>query len=164
MMPISARSAENPFQGQIFSLMGSHFAKTVGGVSMETPSWKAVDTGVDNAYRRSQEKRKELRKLHKLGFHRPERQRIRGGNSVVSIQISKLSDAEFKLLQEKLKLMPEKKRVKITHDMQKPLTTILGNELAYALIEAKPDMKKIIELSDPIPDVEKRIAAMKKGE
>lgn len=126
--------------------------------------WTDLSAGTGNAYRRVQEKRKELRAEHKLGFHRPAKVKTRGGNSIVSIKISKLSKDEFALLKKKMELLPEKKRVEIKHDWTQPLTTVLGTELAYALIEAEPDMKKIIMLADPIPDIEKRIRSIKKGE
>ncbi len=163
MMLTYVQCVESPSQGLITTCTDNHIARSVGGKLMEQ-TWTGISADAGNAYRKVQEARKELRRAHHLGFHRAQRQQIKGGNSIVSIKISKLSDEEFALLREKMQLLPEKKRVDIKHDLTKPLTQVLGVELAYAIIEVKPDMKKIAALAEPIPDIEKRIAKIRNGE
>jgi hypothetical protein len=154
--------AENRLPDLITMSMVNHSVKNAGGIVLESQKWTGTSVGAGNAYKKVQEKRKELRKEHKLGFQKPVRTQRGKGNSIVSTKISKLSNEEFALLKTKIGLLPEKKRVEIKRDWTQPLTTVLGTELAHAIIEAKPDMKKIIMLADPIPDIEKRITSLKK--
>lgn len=98
-----------------------------------------------NDYAASKAARRQLRREHRLGFHRPPKRNRAKGNSIVSIPIDELTDAEFELLQKKISVLG----VGIEHNWIWSIRDLVGNELAYALIEAAPDMEKIQSLVTP---------------
>lgn len=102
-----------------------------------------------DAYRRSKELRKEIRKAHNLGFHKkrtgPKFNRFTGC-SIVSMPMNMLRDHEYKMLLEKLTVLPEWRPVNVDRHSEKSICDLLGNDLAYALIEITPDKEKIMQL------------------
>lgn len=134
-------------------------AKVVNGKSLCI--WCAKRCLPDDSYQTSHKLRKEIKKAHNLVFHQKrtcddiDRSK---SVSIVSMQVNKLRDCEYDLLVHKLNLLPEKKRVQFDRKSSKIVKNVLGDELAYALIELIPDTKRIAELSKFIPDVDKRIS------
>jgi hypothetical protein len=103
----------------------------------------------------SKELRVNIKKDHKLGFRRPPKSHIGGGNSLATIQINRLTNDEFDTLRRKIGyfLGPEylgedtDRRFNLRHDTLKPLTEIMDPELAKELMLFEPDRDKIRRLS-----------------
>lgn len=103
----------------------------------------------DESYKRSKELRKEIRKQHNLGFHKkrsgPKFNRFTGC-SIVSMPMKMLRDNEYRLLLDKIKILPEWRPVNVDRHSDRSICDLPGDDLAYAIIEIQPDKEKILQL------------------